>query len=69
MTTQRAHQEPPPGWQTFGYHIDHDLTGLVFEFSEETDPDDGLPLWERLVPAEEDSDWSAEDQRFQSSSP
>ena len=39
---------PPPGWEWFGTHaVDEPVPPL--EFSEETDPEDGLPLWERLA--------------------
>jgi len=40
---------PPAGWSTFGTNLDH--KGGI-EFSTETDPDDGMPLWERPVVAE-----------------
>lgn len=37
---------PPEGWLVFGSHAV--LDGVpALTFSEETDPDDGLPLWER----------------------
>ena len=44
------HTDPPTGWFTFGHHMDtSDVPGMEFwgnEFS-----DDGLPIWERPVPA------------------
>jgi hypothetical protein len=40
---------PPAGWDTFGTNLDH--KGGI-EFSTETDPNDGMPLWERPVLAE-----------------
>lgn len=44
-----TYREPPPGWHTFGTHVDDDVR-LVF--SDELG-DDGLPLWER--PADDDA--------------
>lgn len=38
-------REPPPGWSTFGSHVDSPFELI---FSEETG-DDGLPLWEQPV--------------------
>lgn len=38
-----TYREPPPGWSTFGTHVD---SPFVMIFSEETGPD-GLPLWEQ----------------------
>lgn len=34
---------PPPGWFTFGTHVDSDVS---LEFSKELD-EDGLPFWEK----------------------
>lgn len=36
---------PPPGWFTFGTHVDEPEVEL--EFSDEVDPADGLPRFER----------------------
>lgn len=43
----RAYEQPPTGWHDFGTHVDQDVP---LEFSGEGD--DGLPLWERQIPAE-----------------
>ena len=44
------HTDPPPGWSTFGAHAFMDeLPGL--EFWGEEYGGDGLPIWERPVPA------------------
>lgn len=37
---------PPSGWETFGTHAPLSPVPPL-TFSDETDPDDGLPLWER----------------------
>lgn len=36
---------PPEGWFVFGTHVGPD--DPLVEFSEELDPEDGLPMWER----------------------
>lgn len=41
--------EPPPGWYTFGTHVDSPGTDL--DFSAELG-EDLLPLWERPKPEE-----------------
>lgn len=40
-----TYQEPPPGWSSFGSHVDSPFKVI---FSEETG-EDGLPLWEQAV--------------------
>lgn len=40
---------PPPGWDFFGTHAGDELNGWRIELSEELDPNDLLPLWERKV--------------------
>ena len=50
MTARAKRAEPPEGWYYFGTHTNGGLDGIRIEFSEELDEDDGMPLWERLVP-------------------
>jgi hypothetical protein len=41
-----SYREPPPGWYSFGTHVDDH--SVVLEFSEDVG-EDGLPFWERPV--------------------
>lgn len=45
---------PPEGWDVFGAHVDPLAEGESLEFYGETWTEDGLPLWERVVPAQGD---------------
>lgn len=44
------HTDPPPGWSTFGAHAFMDEVPAL-EFWGEEYGGDGLPIWERPVPA------------------
>lgn len=53
--------EPPPGWFTFGTHLD--FPDVPLQFSKETG-EDGLPLWERpVITVQEEIDRSRGDRR------